>query len=265
MKAIEIIEELFRLANDIDYSNSCDTCKAGDPNVDVDKIAVSMFATPELVRRVKEWGAQLLIVHEPTYYNHMDIHLDERIECEKRRLVEESGVTIYRYHDHPHFTVPDIIAAGEFRQFGLKGTIENTDIIGLVRLHLEAPLTPLELCKIIEQRCGVKHIRLCGARNAPCTVITGIFGAPSAGVVFEELKSDKSEIVITGEACEWMLGEYVRDAAQLGYKKALIIMGHVGSERDGMKYVADILKKKHPEFEVKYFECGEVYSYTDSE
>ena len=40
-------------------------------------------------------------------------------------------------------------------------------------------------------------------------------------------------------------------------------MGHIGSERDGMKYTTDLLKQMHPELEVKYFECSEVYTYTD--
>lgn len=263
MKAIEIMDELFKLANDRDYSNTCDTCKAGNPDIEVRKIAVSMFATPEVVRRAREWNAQLLIVHEPTYYNHMDIHSDEKLENEKRKLIEESGITVYRYHDHPHYTTPDIIAAGELRQFDLKGRIEYTDIFDLVRIHLDEPISPVELAKIIEKNCGIKHLRICGATNTPCTVVSGMFGTP--GGVFDELKSEKSEIVLTGEACEWNLCEYARDAAQLGHKKALIIMGHIGSERDGMKYTADLLKKKYPEIDVKYFECGEVYTYTDSE
>ena len=60
-----------------------------------------------------------------------------------------------------------------------------------------------------------------------------------------------------------MQGEYARDANDLGYKKALLILGHIGSERDGMVYTSDILKEKHPELRVEYFECGEVYTYTD--
>ena len=60
-----------------------------------------------------------------------------------------------------------------------------------------------------------------------------------------------------------MLGEYARDAAQLGHKKALLILGHIGSERDGMRYLADELKKAHSEIPCAYFECGEVYTYTD--
>lgn len=263
MKAIEIMQELFALSDDVDFSNTCDTCKAGDPNVAVNKVAVSMFATPDVVAHAKAWGAELLIVHEPTYYNHMDVHSDEKLEREKRKFIEDSGLTVFRFHDHPHYTTPDIIAAGQLRQFGLAGTVEYTEVFDLVRLHLDIPITPLALAKRIEERCGIKHLRICGSRDAECTEISGMFGTP--GGVFEELQSDKCQILLTGEACEWSLAEYARDAAQLGHKKALIIMGHIGSERDGMRYTADILQEKHPELTVQYFECGEVYTYTDSE
>ena len=261
MKAYEIMEKLFAFSDDRDYSKSCDTCKAGDPNKEVCKVAVSMFATPDVVREASNWGAQLLIVHEPTYYNHPDYQSDEKIECEKRKLIEDSGITLYRYHDHPHYTTPDMIAEGQLRQFGLKGKIEYTDTFDLVRIHLDEPMTPLELAEQIERNCNIRHLRVCGAANTPCSVVSGMFGTP--GGVFDELKSDKCEILLTGEACEWMLGEYARDCAQLGYKKALIIMGHIGSERDGMVYVADLLKTTLPDLEVRYIECGEVYTYTN--
>ena len=65
MKANEIMKELFRLANERDYSNTCDTLKAGNPDTETDKVAVSMFATPDVVRQATKSGAQLLIVHEP--------------------------------------------------------------------------------------------------------------------------------------------------------------------------------------------------------
>ena len=60
-----------------------------------------------------------------------------------------------------------------------------------------------------------------------------------------------------------MLGEYARDAGALGFNKSIIVMGHIGSERDGMKLLAERLSKKHNSFETKYFECGEVYTYTE--
>lgn len=77
--------------------------------------------------------------------------------------------------------------------------------------------------------------------------------------VDEEIKSDKSEIILLGEVREWSACEYARDAAQLGYKKTIIVMGHIPSERNGMQYVADVLKEKYPSLEVEYFESGEVF------
>ena len=262
MKAIDIINGLFATAMERDYSRSCDTCKAGDPEAEVTKVAVAMFPTPDLIRQVKEWGAQLLIVHEPAYYNHMDVHSEEKQECEKRKRIEESGITVYRYHDHAHWSTPDVICAGEVKYMGLSGTAAYSGF-DLVRITLDQPMTPVEIAATLEKNLGIKHIRICGSRDAACTKVSGMFGAP--GGVFEELKSDNTEVVLVGETSEWSLGEYARDAAQLGYKKALLILGHEGSERAGMVYTADILREMYPDLEVQYFECGEVYTYTDSE
>ena len=56
MTAREIMNDLFSMAQDVDYSNTCDTCKAGNPDREVKKIAVSMFATPEIVERQVNGG-----------------------------------------------------------------------------------------------------------------------------------------------------------------------------------------------------------------
>ena len=263
MKANEIMQSLFSLSDDVDFSNTCDTCKAGDPNAEVSKVAVTMFPTPQTVLDAKEWGAQLLIVHEPAYYNHMDEYSQDKLEVEKRKLIEESGLTVIRFHDHPHYTTPDMIAAGELRALDLGGKVKYTDVFDLVRIELDDPITPVALAKRIEDRLGIRHVRICGSRDAECTKISAMFGAP--GGVLEELQNDSCEILLVGETCEWSMGEYARDAVQLGYKKALLILGHVGSERAGMVYTADVLKQMHPELDVRYFENGEVYTYTDSE
>lgn len=264
MKVNEIMNDLFSLAYRQDFIDTCDTCKAGNPETDVEKVAVTMFATPDVIRQAADWGAQLLITHEPTYHTIEDVASDERVDREKRELLEKSGMILFRFHDHPHYTSPDLISAGELEKLGLEGEMEYTEFFDCSRLHLKTPVTPVELAGIIEKRFGIRHPRICGVRDLPCQVITGMFGAPGNSGVLEELQRKESEIVLVGETCEWLVGEYVRDAAQLGHKKALIIMGHVGSERDGMEYIARLLKKRQPCLEVKYFDCGEVYTYSDS-
>lgn len=263
MKAYEVMNLLYGYGADADYSNTCDTLKAGNPDNEVTKVAVSMFATIGVVKAAKEWGAQLLVVHEPTYYNHMDHHSDEKIECEKRVFLENSGLAIYRFHDHPHYNHPDMIAVGEWKYMGFEGETIYGDLFGHSEFILKEPMAPVEIAKQIESKLGIKHVRICGNRNTPVTKMSGMFGTP--GNVFEKLKAAETEVVLTGEACEWMLGEYARDAADLGYAKTLMILGHIGSERDGMVYVSEVLTDRCPELEVKYFECGEVYTYTDTE
>lgn len=265
MKAIDIMNELFALAYEHDFSETCDTCKSGDPETEVAKVALTMFPTPEVIRQASRWGAQLLITHEPAYYNHMDIWSHEQIECEKRALLEQTGMVLFRYHDHPHYTSPDIITAGQLRQLGLEGEVSETDVLGCLHLLLKTPITPLGLARLIEERLHVKHPRICGTRELPCSSVAVMVGSPDPRFIFEQLKRPENEIVLAGETCEWQSGEYARDADQLGHKKSLIILGHSGSERYGMKYTADILKEKHPELDIRYFDCGEVYTYTDSE
>lgn len=263
MKAVEIMNELFALAIEREYSPKGDSLKAGDAEREVVKVAVTMFPTVKVIREASAWGADLLIVHEPLYYSNGD-ELCEKdpVAAAKQKMVEESGMTIYRFHDHPHYTIPDIIADGEFRALGLKGTLETTNLFDLVRLHLEEPITARELAKLIEDKLHVKHVRICGAMDLPAKTLSGVFGA-GGSPAFEDLKWEGGEIVLAGETCEWAYGEYARDAAELGLNKSLLILGHVGSERDGMIYTAEILKKMHPELEVKYFECEEVYRYTE--
>ena len=260
MKVRELIEELCSWSAPLSNPDkTCDTIKCGAPDKELHKVATAMFATPEVIRSVRQWGGDFLIVHEPTFYSHMDEHLkDDPVTTAKENLLRESGLTVYRFHDHAHSRKPDMICEGELKYLGLKGHLTPAHW-AVNRFVLDEPVTPLQLAEMIETKLNVGHVRICGARQTKCTKLSLCFGTP--GGVFEELRSDDIEIVLTGEACEWGMGEYARDAAQFGFSKALLIMGHIGSERDGMRLLADMLIQKHQDFETRYFECGEVYSY----
>lgn len=260
MKAYELFEEIIK-GGETPAWKTCDVLKAGDPNKELNKVAVTMFATVETVKKAKEWGADMLIVHEPTYYDHYE-EIDELpVVVAKRKLIEESGITIYRYHDYMHHREVDQIPEGEVYYLGLNGTVEHTPYSASYMFTSFEPITALELANKMEKQLGIKRVRIAGTRNKKSTKIALCFGTPSG--VFELLSSEDVEIVLTGEACEWKLAEYARDADALGINKSLIVMGHIGSERDGMRLLAKRLSEKHTEFETQYIECGEVYTYTD--
>ncbi|MBR5278159.1 MAG: Nif3-like dinuclear metal center hexameric protein [Clostridia bacterium] len=261
MKAYEIINKVFTFGKDFNYTVTCDTLKAGSADKEVKKLAVNMNPTVDVIKQAHAWGADMLITHEPLYYNHMDDHSAEPVECEKRALLESTGMTVYRFHDHPHRHPQDMIATGEFRAMDLDGELTYTNLFDTVRCKLNAPMTAVELAKRIEEKLKIKHIRIAGARDKKITNITACFGAP--GDQMEEFTRDETEVLIMGETCEWRMAEYARDAAALGKNKTLLVLGHAGSERAGMEYITDCFKELLPELEIKYFETDEVYTYTD--
>ena len=257
MLAKELIAKLIEGATTPE--RTCDTVKSGGEDRELHKVAVTMFATVDLVKEVSEWGADMLIVHEPTYYDHMDVITDTPVTLAKKELIEKSGLVIYRFHDHAHFRDVDLIPEGKFHYLGLKGKLEKTEYSASSLFTLDTPITALELAKRMQTELGIAEPRIAGARDCTVRRIGACFGTPKG--VFELLASDDVDIVLTGEACEWKIAEYARDAAALGMNKALIVMGHIGSERDGMRLLAERMQRDHTEFETRYFECGEVYTY----
>src|SRR5690242_15894897 len=49
-----------------------DTIKAGDPSTPVTGIAVTFLDTMEVLRKAASRGENLVISHEPSFYNHRD-------------------------------------------------------------------------------------------------------------------------------------------------------------------------------------------------
>lgn len=259
MKATEIIEKLYDGA--FKPPVTCDTVKAGDPDKEIGRLAITMFPTVEVISAAKEWGADMLIVHEPTYYDHMDVMIDTPVTRAKRALIEDSGLVIFRYHDCMHARIVDQITEGELHYLGLTGKIDRTPYFGSYILNSDREITALEIAERFECELGVKHVKIAGSRDHKSKRIALCFGAP--GGVFELLCDDSVDIVLTGEACEWKLAEYARDADALGMPKSLVVIGHIGSERDGMRLLTERMAEQYPTLDIKYFECGEVYSYTD--
>ena len=262
MKATEIIEYLKAGAYPVS-ENTCDTVKNGDPQKEVCRVAVTMVPTIDTLKAVRDWGADMLIVHEPLYYDHMDAVSDtpSPVVAAKKAIVEESGLVIFRYHDYMHRRKVDMIDAGELYYLGLTGTTQRDEATGTDIFTCDTPLTAVELARLLEERLGVKHVRIAGERNVKSTRFAPMFGAPSSRA--DLFACQDIEILIAGELCEWKFAEYARDAAALGMNKSAIVVGHVGGERDGMRYLYEKMKKDFASLEIKYFETEEVYTYTE--
>lgn len=256
----EIMGNLFQWSP-INRENKSDIPVYGDMNRDVSKVAVCMIATPEVLRKASEAGAEFLITHEPTFHDSIahykdgQTFLSDPVYLEKKKLIEQLDIPIYRFHDHSHFTEVDKIHAGFVKKLGLKGTFD-----GERKLTLESPLPVCEIERLLAERLDLKHIRFIGQRNKTVKNISLCAGAWGDKCVYEQLNRPDIDLVICGEICEWSICEYVRDSAQLGIDKALFVLGHMSSERSGMEYVCDYINETMKGVTAVYIECGEVYN-----
>ncbi len=260
MKIKELINELKGFIDKpFAPGTTCDTIKTGSDENEITKVAVSMFATPEVIKAAHEYGANFLIVHEPVFYNHSDTSMPYPICYEKIELINNCGLTIFRFHDHPHTMMPDMICEGQLKFSGLCGTFMKGKYYAVNRFILDEPMTTLELARTLEKNLGVKHLRIAGCRDNLVKTVSCCFGTP--GHLEDEFA--ECDTVLTGEICEWTVGEYVRDYMQLKNDKSMIVMGHINSEKFGMKLLSEMIDDNHPELLTKYFDCGDLYSYTD--
>ena len=110
-------------------------------------------------------------------------------------------------------------------------------------------------------KLGVRNVRFAGEMDVPMDKVVPLIGSPGENWHFAQLSSEACQVLLGGEVCEWRVAEYARDGMQLGMEKAVITIGHVGSERAGMEYLAGEIAKAHPEIQTLYVECEEVYGY----
>ena len=253
MKACEIMEDVIGKMFLAARHFTVDTCKAGDPEKEVAKIGVCFAATPRVLRAAADWGADLLITHEPTFHDHMDSEPSTTLYREKKALVDSSGMTIYRYHDSMHFRDEDLVNREFLRRMGWKGTFD-----GDVHFTLDAPKNPTELAKNVRDRLGHPCVRLVGRQDGAVQTILLLLGARGEQP-YVDFIDEEAQLAIGGETCEWFGCEPTRDAAELGRQKTVLLLGHAASEKFAMEAFAESIDGKYG-IPARYFDCGDLFT-----
>jgi putative NIF3 family GTP cyclohydrolase 1 type 2 len=219
-----------------------DTFKAGNPDTPVTGIAVTMMATLDVIQRAAASGQNMVITHEPTYYNHTDVpegmEENDPVWKEKREFIEKHGMVVWRFHDHWHRMKPDGILAGMVHAMGWEKyqQEENPYLLRMPETTLEA------LAADVAKKLDSAVVRVVGEPGMKVTRIA--FSPGAAGFVREThaLEMEKVELLLVGETREWETVEYAADAVTEGRRKALIVIGHVPSEQAGMEECTRWLK-----------------------
>jgi putative NIF3 family GTP cyclohydrolase 1 type 2 len=256
--ASKVIETIIKNTGSPTIPNTVDVIKEGSPDTPIKGIVTTMFATMDVMKQAVSKNCNLIIVHEPLYYNHRDETRDfqkDPVFLEKQKYIRDHKLVIWRFHDYIHSMKPDGVEVGMLAKLGWKdyavnGSLDQFRIPETTLRELIADLK-LKFPQYTFYVVGKEEMKVTNVRLAP--------GAPGSVYHIQLLEKDNVDVLLAGESPQWETYEYARDAVSQGRKKAVIFLGHVASEEYGMNYCADWLKSFVKDIPVYFVESGPAY------
>jgi putative NIF3 family GTP cyclohydrolase 1 type 2 len=242
------------------FSDTVDTVKLGDASQPLTGIAVTFLTTSNVIKKAVQLGANLIITHEPTFYNHRDetdwLRAND-IYQSKRQLIEENHLVIWRFHDTLHSLPPDSTVMGLLKELGWEANVS----LDQPWLSDVQPMILGDMAEHIKEQLGLEQVRIVGDLNMECKRAALLPGFPPAEMQIGVLDDPSVDVLIAGEIHEWETSEYVRDANLLGFKKGLIVIGHAASEEPGMRYILPWLRERLPGLSIQFVPSGSPFQY----
>lgn len=257
--AEQVISAMRVAAHITPAANTVDTIKEGDPQTVVTGIATTISPTMDVLRKAVAAGDNLIVTHEPSFYNHLDktdLYPGDPVLAEKMKYIADHKLVVFRWHDGAHARQPDFIMEGWQAKVGWATAHREP---GAPMLYTAKPVILAALAEQLRKATGASVVRVIGDPKLVVTKIAYAPGAPGAERQVKALERDDVEVLVAGEVPEWETISYAWDASQQGRHKALILMGHYTSEEPGMKTVADWLKTVLPGMKVDFIPAGEPY------
>ena len=233
------------------FKETVDTIKSGDGQQEVKGIVTTMFATVDVIRKAATLGANFIIAHEPTFYNHRDetAWLDNSDVFQyKNDLLKKHSIVVWRFHDYWHTHRPDGVLMGVLTKLGWQNlhNNENPQMVVIPSMSLE------DLIVHAKKSLGIRQVRYIGDPKQICKRIGLIPGAAGGRSQIELLQKEKPDVLIVGEVSEWETAEYVRDAQAMNLPMSLIVLGHAESEEPGMEWLVSWLQPKVKDIKVSH-------------
>lgn len=239
------------------WTPTVDTVKSGDPSQAVTGVITTFLATQAIINVAARNRMNLIITHEPTYYNHLDETTwlaSDPVYQAKRMVLEEHNIVVWRCHDYWHAFEPDGINTGVLKKLGWEAYAQPDQ----PRICTIPPTSLTDLALFMKRRFGSERVRVVGKPDMSCTrvgLVVGAAGGQSQIAMLREV-----DVIIVGEVREWETTEYVRDAlVQSTRQIGLIAVGHALSEEPGMAWLAEWLKPRLPDIRVVHVAAGDPF------
>jgi putative NIF3 family GTP cyclohydrolase 1 type 2 len=241
-------------------TETVDTVKTGDASVEATGVVTTFLASQAVLQKAVELGANFIITHEPTFYNHLDQTdwlANDPVYQAKRQFIDDHGLVIWRFHDNWHTHRPDGIMLGVVHDLEWEA---YSDAQNPLLFHLP-PTTLGQLAITLKAYLGIVTLRMVGDPATPCQHVGFLVGAWGGANHIRFLGETNPDVLIVGETAEWETSEYLRDAVTQGRAKGLIVTGHAASEEPGMAYLVDWLQPKFPGLPIQHVPVGDAFRF----
>ena len=256
--AEKIIESIIKHTASAPVPKTVDIIKAGDPQARVTGIVTTMFATMDVLKEAVALNCNLIIAHEPLFYNHLDEtkqFVNDPVFLEKKKYIDDNKLVIWRFHDYIHRLEPDAIDFGMAKKLEWEKYILDKEYNRFI-----IPETSLrELLVKLKRIFPKSAFNVVGDPDMKLSKVAFSAGAPGSSQHIRLLEDRSVDVVIAGEVPQWETYEYVRDAVSQNRKKAIIFLVHVTSEEPGMEYCAEWLKGFIKDLPVNFVASGPSY------
>lgn len=256
----QVINLILKSIPDAPFEKTVDTIKSGNPDQKVTGIVTTMFATDEVIEKAAKLGANFIIAHEPTFYNHTDdtawLENDE-VYRYKRDLLKKHNMAVWRFHDYIHAHKPDGVMMGLRTKLGWDKDYneEKPYLVTLPAASFES------VVQLVKTKLEISHVKIIGDKSQMCSRVVLFPGAAGGTRQIEALQKEKPDIFICGELNEWETSEYVRDLRYMGSKTSLIVLGHIVSEEPGLEWLVKWLQPQIPAIKVTHIPSKDAFAW----
>jgi putative NIF3 family GTP cyclohydrolase 1 type 2 len=239
-------------------ADTVDTIKAGDPSTIVTGIVTCFTDSMDVLRQAVSLHANLIVTHEPTFYNHRDqatLFTNDPVYKEKLAYMRDNHLVVWRFHDQWHRRAPEPMTEAFAAAVGWQKYQRANDPFSFTL----PPTTVDALAQDLQQKLHARIVRVIGDPNLRVTGVAYRPGASGEAAQIAALERDDVQVLVAGESSEWEAVMYTQDAMQQHRPKALILLGHSTSETDGMQTAATWLRTVFPGLPVHYINSSEPY------
>ena len=231
----ELNDSLCALLPTLDRAHTVDRVIAGNPDQEICGVAVCWMPCSKALIEAKELGANVVVTHEPTFYDHFEQRKETvhprlaEAKIVKERLINDLGLTVIRCHD-VWDAIDEVGIPFEWAKFlGLRQVHKIAQYMHLYKVEKQQAVEFVHKVASKTASLGQSTVGFYGDSERMIEVVGIGTGCYSDALQLFDLGADLA-ISVDDITRSWIVGEYAQDTGN-----PVIVVNHGVSESCAME------------------------------